>query len=85
MGGNVGAGVKLAYAVHLLGLNTAVASGDRCNSMCPLVWAAGARRYHTASASIGVHSASTYGEASDGSGVMPSPARYHSRYRTRTA
>lgn len=70
-GGNVGAGVKLAYAVHLLGLNTAVASGDRCNSMCPLVWAAGARRYHTASASIGVHSASSYLEASDGNEVMP--------------
>ena len=70
-GGNVGAGVKLAYAVHLLGLDTAVASGDRCNSMCPLVWAAGARRYHTAGARIGVHSASTYLEASDGSEVMP--------------
>ncbi|WP_457302417.1 ATP-dependent Clp protease proteolytic subunit, partial [Phyllobacterium sp. P5_D12] len=70
-GGNVGAGVKLAYAVHLLGLKTAVASGDRCNSMCPLVWAAGAKRYHMAGARIGVHSASTYQEASEGGEVMP--------------
>jgi hypothetical protein len=58
IGGNVYEGVKIARLVHGAKMNTNVAFGAICASVCFLAFAAGAKKTADLAARIGVHSAS---------------------------
>lgn len=57
-GGFISEAIKIAAAIHAAHLNTAVSRSMQCKSACFLMFAAGAHRYASDVASIGVHGAS---------------------------
>jgi len=70
-GGNLAEGLCLASTIHNSALTTAVASEGLCASACFLMFAAGKHRLASASARIGVHSASSL-EGEDSFGAQAS-------------
>jgi hypothetical protein len=59
-GGNVYAGIMMAKSVRAHNMGTILGEGDRCASMCALVYTAGILRGFASSAGLGVHSAESY-------------------------
>jgi hypothetical protein len=60
-GGNLYEGVKLADVIRFAKIATVVANGSTCASACFLAFAAGAEKYVSYSANVGVHGASENG------------------------
>jgi hypothetical protein len=57
MGGDSGAAISIGRYVRAFGYRTAVYSGSRCDSACPLIWLAGTSRHLDPDAHLGFHSA----------------------------
>jgi ATP-dependent protease ClpP protease subunit len=62
-GGSVLGGMAWADYIEQHQINTGVAAGGRCASICVAAWAAGAKKTATPDTSIGVHAASYSGTA----------------------
>jgi hypothetical protein len=58
LGGNLLEGVKLASIIRYGKISTVVANGAKCASACFLAFAAGAQKFASYTASVGVHGAS---------------------------
>ena len=69
-GGAAEGGFAWAKYAEAHSINTGVAAGGRCASICVVAWAAGAHKSATPDASIGVHAASYSGNASIGSAMQ---------------
>ncbi len=69
-GGNVGEAWDLALVIRAASLPTVVVNGSTCASACFVPFAAGARRYASRGAHIGVHSASEDGRETFGSNAV---------------
>ena len=59
-GGEMVAGGVIAAMTRTMMLNTLVGNNDMCASMCVLIFAAGVKRAHFSTGSIGVHSLGSY-------------------------
>jgi len=70
-GGEMFAGLKIAYAVHEKKFTTWVGDDWRCASMCAVVWMAGSTRYYGNKAKIGFHG--VYVD-NNGKGTKPVPS-----------
>jgi hypothetical protein len=68
-GGKVAAGVNMAKLIRANNIVTAVVGNNTCASICVLLFAAGVKRGHMSTASIGVHSAMDFKDGQDGKGV----------------
>ena len=60
LGGEMVAGKVIAAMTRTMMLNTVVGNKDTCASMCVLIFAAGIKRMHFSTGSIGVHSLGSY-------------------------
>jgi hypothetical protein len=69
-GGAAEGGFAWAKYAEAHSINTGVAAGGRCASICVVAWAAGAHKSATPDASVGVHAASYSGNASIGSAMQ---------------
>ena len=69
-GGLVAEGVRLAEMIHLYGLKTGIARGDKCASICALLFAAGTERWMSGGGALGVHSVSRLGRTTEDEAAM---------------
>jgi hypothetical protein len=54
-GGSFVSGLQIAAIVHDRGYATIVAAGERCASVCGVIWLSGSTRYLTPSSKVGFH------------------------------
>ena len=67
LGGNLVEGIKIANIIRFAKIATVVVNGTKCASACFIAFAAGAEKYVSYSAFVGVHGASSDGQETEGS------------------